>query len=169
MRPRRRSARAPVNRFPEDVDQFRLERRRGMEKRERREGLSPSRASERMRENLPLSILGLFITAHPFFFSSFCYPLSVVPHPSPVRRLFLSSFSSRRKNAPFGLRALVASVVPIEKESERLRFSPFALSPPCPSHPCRSFFFFIQDTRSKAKCPKARNHLPSASITRVRA
>lgn len=99
-----------------------------------------------MRENLPLSIYGLFITAHPFFFSSFCYPLSVVLHPSSVRRLFLSSFSSRRKNAPFGLRALVASVVPIEKESERLRFSPFALSPLFPLSPL-SFFFFSSKTR----------------------
>lgn len=43
------SARAPVNRFPEDVDQFRLERRRGSRKRKRQK--EREKASTKERKN----------------------------------------------------------------------------------------------------------------------
>lgn len=107
------SARAPVNRFPEDVDQFRLERRRetGERKRELARGrgraLSPSR---RARE--PSSLYPPSASSSPptLFFLLLPPSLSVVLHLSrapPVSLLFRVA----EKMRPSG-RTLVASVAP---------------------------------------------------------
>jgi len=123
------SARAPVNRFPEDVDQFRLERRRetrerkrengGEEKRERereresastresKDALSPSR---RARERTLQPPFGLFITAHPFF-PLYRHPLYLSFSSYSARTPVSLLFRVAEKMRPSG-RTLVASVVP---------------------------------------------------------
>lgn len=101
MRPRRRFARAPVNRFPEDVDQFRLERRRGMEERKRgrekergKGSRSLSRTSE--REKTFLSPSTALHHRLPFFLFLLLPPS--IRRSTPIPRPPLSFFfSSRRK------------------------------------------------------------------------
>lgn len=131
MRPRRRSARAPVNRFPEDVDQFRLERRRGMEERKgERKGSRPldERASERAREESS-SLHPRPLHHRPPFFLFLLLPPSIRRSPPIPRTPSLSLFFFRvvEKMRPSGLEFSVASAVPIERKT--------SFSLPSRSHP----------------------------------
>lgn len=139
MRPRRRSARAPVNRFPEDVDQFRLERRRGMEERKgERKGSRPlgERASERESSSLHLRPLH----HRPPFFLFLLLPPSIRRSP-PIPRtpsLSLFFFESSKKMRPSVSEFFVASAVPIKRKKKTPFLSLRALVP-----------FFFRSRRAK--------------------
>lgn len=153
-------ARPPVNRFPEDVDQFRLERRRGMEKRKgERKGSLALSASEREKIFLsPFTASSSPPTLFSFPSSATLYP-SFSTHPA-YAVSFPLLFRVVEKNAPFGLRVL-RGFRRSDKEKEKdtvslpLRSRPFSLS-------SSSIFFPLETREAKLSARKLETIFPPA-------